>query len=179
MVWPCLSVEALRSDCSVGVRRPSVVATKVCFVRWLQGVGFEPAFRMAPILRDLRARCVAAVGAVAMPANYNETNKTVFNNRTMPAHVSFKQEKEENNGKTDRQKPGICTSHRRSERAACWRQARTRVRRSLLSHQGHISEPLRRHGLFLRHPVYPLVQASFGQVPGRRQHREIRPTHHT
>jgi len=44
-------------------------------------------------LRDLRARSVAAVGVAAMPANYNETDKTVFNNRTMRAHVSLKQKK--------------------------------------------------------------------------------------
>ncbi len=74
-------------------QRPSAVATKFCFVRWLQRVGFEPAFRMAPILRDLRPRSVAPVGAAAMPANYNETDKTVFNNRAMPAHVFLKQKK--------------------------------------------------------------------------------------
>src|SRR4029077_18309683 len=95
-----------------------------------------------------------SLGVAAMPANYNKTNKTVFNNRTMRAHVSLKQKKEEKNGKNDRQKPGICTSDRRSERAACGRQARTCVRRSLLSHRGHLSEPRRRHGLFLRHHVY-------------------------
>jgi len=44
-------------------------------------------------LRDLRGRGVAAVSAAAMPANYNQTNKTVFNNRAMSAHVSLKQKK--------------------------------------------------------------------------------------
>jgi len=44
-------------------------------------------------LRDLRARGVAAVGGAAMPANYNETDKTAFNNRAMSAHVSVRQKK--------------------------------------------------------------------------------------
>src|SRR5260370_19332454 len=130
-------------------------------------------------LRDLRARSVAAIDAAAMPANYKQTNKTVFNNRTVPAHVSLRQKKEEKNGKNYRKKPGISAVDRRPERAACGRQARTRVRRSLLSHRGHLSEPRRRHGLFLRHHVYPIVQGSFGQVPGGRQHLEIGPKDQT
>src|SRR5260370_1976475 len=105
-------------------------------------------------LRDLRARSVAAVGAAAMPANYNETNKTVFNNRTMPAHVSLRQKKEEKDGKNDRQKPGISAADRRPERAGCGRQARARVRRRLQDHRRPRSETRRRHELFQRHHIY-------------------------
>jgi hypothetical protein len=57
-----------------------------------------------------------------MPQRHIGTRKTVFNNRTMPAHVSLIQKKEEKNGKNDRQKPGISAADRRPERAARGRQ---------------------------------------------------------